>query len=200
MVTPYNMDTLTSLFSSRGKAQLLRLLFGLDERRLHVREIERQSGLALGTVQQELKRLAGLGIIGSQSDGNRRYYTANREHPLYPDLRNIVLKTSGLADVLRQALSHKAIQVAFVFGSIARGEEEARSDIDLMIIGAIGLRQVSRLLAGAGEKLGREINPHTFTEQEFRRRKKSRDHFLASTLSSPRLYITGSDHELEAMG
>lgn len=194
------MSTLADILSSRVKAEVFRLLFGVEGAPLHLREIERQSGLAVGTVRQELGRLAELGLIEKRADGNRRLYTANRQHPLYPDIHNLVLKTSGLADVLRDALAgEKGIRVAFVFGSVARSSEQAHSDIDLMVIGSIGLRALTRHLSGMTAKLGREINPHVFTVEEFLRRRKSRDHFLSTVLAEPRIFVIGSDHELETV-
>ena len=196
----HNMSALAKILSSRVKAEVFRLLFGVGVQRLHLREIERRSGLAVGTVRQELKRLAQLGLVDEQPDGNRTYYSANRQHPLYPDIHNIVLKTSGMVDVLRDALQGEPIDVAFVFGSIARGEEQPHSDIDLMVIGSIGLRQLSRCLTGVSEMLGREINPHILTAEEFRARKLAGDHFLSSVLATPRLFMIGCEHELETMG
>jgi len=112
-----------------------------------------------------------------------------------------VLKTSGLADVLHGALQkEKRIRVAFVFGSIAQAREQAHSDIDLLVVGDIGLREVTKLLSGAAGKVGREINPHVFTPVEFLRRKRASDHFLKSVLSEPRIFIIGDEHELGAMG
>ena len=94
-----------------------------------MREIERRSGLADATVRQELKRLTRLGVVEPRRDGNRTYYHANTEHPLYPDIRNMVLKTSGLADVLLEALKHPGVRIAFVFGSMARSNAKAGSDV-----------------------------------------------------------------------
>lgn len=195
------MSTLADILSSRVKAEVFRLLFGLGSAPLHLREIERQSGLAVGTVRQELGRLASLGLVEKTADGNRRLYTANRQHPLYPDIRNLVLKTTGLADVLRAALANEpAIRLAFVFGSIASGGAQAHSDIDLMVIGTIGLRALTRRLSGLAAKLGRELNPHIFSVEELLRRKKARDHFLSTVLAAPRIFIIGNDHELETVG
>jgi len=129
------MDILTEILSSKVRAEIFRLLFGLSDNRLHTREIERRSGLTIGTVQQELKKLSKLGLVNRQKDGNRIYYEANRMHPLYIEIHRVVIKTVGLADVLRQALNDERIQWAFIFGSIARGEETEKSDIDLMIVG-----------------------------------------------------------------
>jgi predicted nucleotidyltransferase len=194
------MNTLAELLSSRVKAEIFRLLFGGADGELHVREIERRSGLADATVRQELKRLTRLGVVEPRRDGNRTYYHANTDHPLYPDIRNMVLKTTGLADVLREALIHPGIRLAFVFGSIARSDGKAGSDVDLMVIGTISLRQLGKLLSGIGTKLGREVNPHVLTPEEFLKRRKIRDHFITTVLSEPRLFVIGSEDELKAMG
>jgi DNA-binding transcriptional ArsR family regulator len=194
------MNVLAEFLSSRVKAEVLRLLFGVGARELHVREIARQSGLADATVRQELRRLTRLGLIEARRDGNRTCYGANRRHPLYPDLRNLILKTSGLGDVLRQALSHPGIRLAFVFGSLASGTEKPQSDVDLLVIGTVGLRQLTRLLSGIGTTLGREINPHVMTAEEYVRRKKARDHFLTTVLREPRLFVIGDEDELAGVG
>src|SRR5229473_886799 len=185
MVCQIVLTNLIDIVSSRVKAELLRLLFGLRQPELHLRELVRQSGLSLGTVQQELRRLTRIGLVTARRDGNRVYYQANQEHPLYADLRNVVLKTNGLVNVLRQALQVKDVQLAFVFGSIARGEARPESDVDLMVITPLGLRRIARMLAHVGEELGREINPHVMAREEFARRKRSGDHFVSSLLDAP---------------
>jgi DNA-binding transcriptional ArsR family regulator len=194
------MNALADLLSSRGRAEIFRLLFGAQDRELHVREIERQSGLADATVRQELKRLARLGLIEARRDGNRIYYRAQKQHPLSLEIRNLVLKTTGLVEVLRDALAHDDIRVAFVFGSLASGAERAHSDVDLMVIGSIGLRQLTKLLSGVSARVGREVNPHIMTIGEFKKRREARDHFLTTVLAAPRLFVKGNEHELEAMG
>src|SRR5262245_2635317 len=135
------MMTLVDIVSSRGKAELLRLLFGIEKREFHLRELARQSRLALGTVQQELARLLRVGLVTSRKDGNRVYYRANANNPVYTDLRSIVLKTAGLVDGLREALGDSGVEVAFVFGSVAKESAEPGSDVDVMIIGSVGLRR-----------------------------------------------------------
>jgi predicted nucleotidyltransferase len=194
------MSDLAEILSSKVKAEIFRLLFGVSDRELHLREIERQSGLTVGTVQQELQRLTRLGLIAARKDGNRLCYSANRSHPLYPDIRNLVLKTTGLVEVLRHALRDKGIVVAFVFGSIASQADQPHSDVDLMVIGQTGLRKLSQMLSGVSERIGREINPYAMTVAEFAKRKAARDHFLSNVLASPKLFVTGTEHELETMG
>jgi predicted nucleotidyltransferase len=194
------MNRLAELLSSRARAEIFRLLFSGTGEELHVREIERRSGLNDSTLRQELRKLVRLDLVQSRRDSNRVYYRAKTESPLYPEIRNLVLKTSGLSDVLKSALTDKRIRVAFVFGSIARGEEKAGSDVDLMVIGQLGLRDLSRLLSGIEEKIGREVNPHVLREEEFRKRIRAKEHFVSSVMETPKIFIIGSERELEAMG
>ena len=194
------MNRLAELLSSRARAEIFRLLLSGTGEELHVREIERRSGLNDSTLRQELRKLVRLDLVQSRRDSNRVYYRAKTESPLYPEIRNLVLKTSGLSDVLKSALTDKRIRMAFVFGSIARGEEKAGSDVDLMVIGQLGLRDLSRLLSGIEEKIGREVNPHVLREEEFRKRIRAKEHFVSSVMETPKIFIIGSERELEAMG
>ena len=194
------MNRLAELLSSRARAEIFRLLLSGTGEELHVREIERRSGLNDSTLRQELRKLVRLDLVQSRRDSNRVYYRAKTESPLYPEIRNLVLKTSGLSDVLKSALTDKRIGVAFVFGSIARGEEKAGSDVDLMVIGQLGLRDLSRLLSGIEEKIGREVNPHVLREEEFRKRIRAKEHFVSSVMETLKIFIIGSQRELEAMG
>ena len=194
------MNRLAELLSSRARAEIFRLLLSGSGEELHVREIERRSGLNDSTLRQELRKLLRLDLVQSRRDSNRVYYRAKTENPLYPEIRNLVLKTIGLADGLKSALVDTRIRVAFVFGSIARGEEKAGSDVDLMVIGQLGLRDLSRLLSGIEEKIGREVNPHVLNEKEFRKRVQANEHFVSRVMESLKIFIVGSHHELEAMG
>lgn len=195
------MGLLAEILSSNMRAEIFRNLFGNEKQSLHLREIVRRTGFAVGTVQQEIKKLQRLDIITRIKDGNRIYYKANTNHPLYSDISNLVLKTNGLSDLLKKALSSETkIKIAFVFGSFARKEEKAISDVDLMVIGDIGLRKLTGLLMDISNKLGREINPYRLSVGEFIKRKKEQDHFLQDVLKSPKIFIIGTEDELKAMG
>ncbi len=194
------MNRLAEILSSRARAEIFRLLFRKTGEELHVREIERRSGLNDSTIRQELHKLVRLDLVQSRRDSNRVYYRAKTENPLYPEIRNLVVKTSGLSDVLRSVLKDTRIRVAFVFGSVARGEEKAGSDVDLMVIGQLGLRDLSRLLSGIEKKIGREVNPHILREDEFRKRVRAKEHFVSSVMESSKIFVIGSQDELEAMG
>jgi len=194
------MSTLSKILSSNIRAELFRLFFGVRDQELHMREIERQTGFAIGTIQTELKKLAALDLIVKRRDGNRVYFAANPNHPMYPEIRGLVLKTNGLADLLKEAIGRNdGIRIAFAFGSIAEQREQSQSDVDLMVIGDLGLRQLTKLLSGMTEKIGREINPHVVSEKEFAKRIQAKDHFMTSVLSAKKLFIVGSENDLKKL-
>ncbi len=193
------MNLLEQLFCSRVRAGIFRVLFGLRGCEVHLREIQRQTGLSLGTVRQDIRKLSRMGIVTERRDGNRLYYAGNAAHPLHPDIRQLVLKTVGLADILSSALNHQDIRCAFVFGSVAADCAGAQSDIDLLVIGGIGLRKLSSLLSGLTQTLGREINPHVFTPAEFSRRVLEKEHFITTVMKSTRIFVNGTQDELETM-
>ncbi|MBI3890674.1 MAG: ArsR family transcriptional regulator [Candidatus Wallbacteria bacterium] len=193
------MRFLEELFLSKTRAEVFRLLFALRQKELHVRAIERESGMTVGAVREELRKLLAMDLVVSRRDGNRLYYAANTDHPLYGDLRSLVLKTDGLAGLLREALGSAQIDLAFVFGSMAAGAERGRSDVDLMIVGSIGLRETSRLLAGLSERIGRDINPIVMDAEEFHARRNTQDAFIENVLSKPKLFVVGGPRELDAL-
>ncbi|TDI34063.1 MAG: ArsR family transcriptional regulator [Acidobacteria bacterium] len=194
------MDLLPGILSSRVRAEIFRLLFGLQEQELHVREIARRANLSEAAVRQELKQLELVDLAVSRKSGNRRYYRANPGHPLYIDIHRLVLKTSGLVEVIGAALVDANVELAFVFGSLAEGRPAAESDVDLMVIGSFGLRKLSSLLSGVGLTIGREVNPHVLSRAEYRRRFEDGDHFVTNVLGGPKLFVMGTEDDLAAMG
>jgi predicted nucleotidyltransferase len=182
------------------RAALFGIFFGLRRRSVHMRELERLTEFAIGTIQQELKKLVSMNLLKRTRDGNRVYYEANIFHPLYPEIHRMVLKTTGLTDLVKKALEGNAkIMIAFIFGSIATGTEKAESDVDLMVIGDVGLRRLTNLLSGVPGQIGREINPYTLSSEEFRRKKVEGDHFLTTVLSEQKIFVIGSEDELNRM-
>ena len=162
--------------------------------------MERQAGLSHSTIRQDLQKLVKLDLVTTRRDGNRLYYRANTDHPLYPEIRRLVLKTSGLVEILKRILGREDINLAFIFGSLASSKERAASDVDLMVIGSVGFRTLTSKLIEASDQIGREINPHPFTVEEYQRRKEKGDHFLSNVLESPKLFIIGTENDLAAMG
>jgi uncharacterized protein len=193
------MDILSEILSSRIRAAIFRLLFGFDAKEIYMRDLERRSGFSIGAIQAELKKLLRFELLEKRKDGNRIYFQANKNHPLYSDLRNLVFKTNCLIDIIKDALiDSDAIKYAFIFGSFARNEETASSDIDLMVIGDLTLRHLTGMLAGLSDKLNREINPHCLGEQDFIRRKNAGEPFINRICEESRLFIIGNENDFKA--
>ncbi len=158
----------------------------------HVRQLVRLTGLAPRTVQQEIEKLVEAEFLVERRSGNRRYLRANERHPLYTAVREIVLKTAGLGDILRDSLGTDGIDFALVYGSIAAAEPKAGSDIDLLIVGSLGLREAVRRLQPAQDALGREINPNVWNRSEYDRRRRKKDPFLSRVLAGPTIPVIGT--------
>jgi predicted nucleotidyltransferase len=139
-------------------------------------------------------------ILHQRRDGNRVYFQANPDCPFLPELQGLLVKTTGMVDVLHEALTPfaKRIHWAFIYGSVARAEELATSDVDLMIIGKLGLAELAPALRHAERRLSRAVNPTLYTCAEFATKLRARDHFLASVLAGARLFLLGDPHELAA--
>lgn len=175
------------------RQQVLALLLMMPQQRWYLRDIARQTGLALGTVRRELVGLESAGIVTQVRDGNRTYYQANPKCSLLPELTGLMRKTVGLADVLRDALSSLADQLdlAFVYGSQASGKAQASSDIDLFVVSDADNMRVHRAAGKAEEQLGVPVNYTLLTRREFATRQKEKAGFLARVLAGPKILIAG---------
>ena len=186
-----------SLFSKTRQALLGLLYARADEEHLQESLIQ-LAGLGRGTVQRELEFLARAGVVRRTVRGRQVYFQANSESPIYAELRGLVAKTGGVADTLRAALARLAerIQVAFIYGSVARGQERRASDVDVMVIGEVSFAEASEALGGAQKSIGREVNPSVYAPEDFRAKLAAKHHFLSSVLKSERIFLIGSDREL----
>jgi predicted nucleotidyltransferase len=195
-------DAASLLFPATYRRQVLALLLLHPERKLHVREIARLTGTTPGTLNKELARLYEAGLLDRERVGNQLQYSANRAHQIYPELASILRKTVGLADVLIEALAPLAekIEVALVFGSIARGTETVGSDIDVLIIGAVDFGPVVDLVHPIQQQLGREVNPKVYSVREWRAKLKAKDSFVTEVLAQPKIFLIGTEHELAELG
>jgi predicted nucleotidyltransferase len=191
---------LAELFTSKTRAEFFRILFGLNSGEFHLREIERRSGLTIGTIRKEAEKLVGLDLIVKRIDGNRTYYQANKAHPIYKTIRELVMKTSGIQEVIKKAFKEQNVDFVFLFGSVVNGNLKPESDVDLFVIGNPGLRKTCKILQKPAEDIGREINPHVMKLAEFVRRKKENEHFVTRVLESPILMIVGKENELRKLG
>jgi predicted nucleotidyltransferase len=151
------------------------------------------------SLQREVDALSKAGILQQWRDGRRVYLKADALSPIFPDLKSLFAKTTGLVPVLEQALEELGdrVEVAFVYGSIARSEEVSESDIDLMIVGAAGLSEMVPVLKSAEALLGRPICPTVYSTEEFGRKARAKDHFLSTVLDGAKQFVKGSEHELE---
>lgn len=194
------MTSLTALFP-KARAEILRLLFEDPSRELHLRDVARLARLTPAALQREASALAKQELLSVRRDGNRVYYRANTDHPLFPDLRGLVIKTAGIAAALRQALHPmEDVEVALIFGSTASGLAGSHSDVDLLILGRAGLRKIAPALRKSAESLGREINPVCYTPTEWRDKSAHGDALVARILAEPKLWLKGGPDALAAMG
>lgn len=180
-----------SLIGSKARRRILAKTLLAPDREFYLRELARATGLALRSVQIEIDNLVKTGVLLERRSGNRRYLRANEGHPFFSPLRELVAKGDGLVGIVRDALGTKGVDFALLFGSVAAGTARAESDIDLLIVGDLGLREAVRRLAPLYEQLGREIHPIVWTKTEFHERRNAEDHFLMSVLYGPHLEVIG---------
>ncbi len=179
--------------------RVLGLLFGQPARRFQSAELIRLAGSGTGATHRVLKRWAESGLVRVSTQGNQKYYQANAESPVFEELAALVRKTVGLIGPLREALAHLAdrIQAAFVYGSVASGEDQAGSDIDLMVISEeLDYQTVFEAVQQAEQRLGRSVNPNMMTLAEWQRRREQRDSFAARLEQKPKLFVLGSEDDI----
>ncbi len=187
-----------ALFSGTQQ-RVLAWLFGQPERSFYATELIGLAGAGSGAVQRELARLAQSGLVTARAVGNQKHYQANPEAPIYAELCGIVQKTVGLAEPLREALAPLAarIRAAFVYGSIAKREDTASSDIDLMLISDdLAYSDLYAALEEVSTRLGRTVNPTIYTPQELAKRVKRKEVFATRVLAQPKLWLIGGEDAL----
>jgi uncharacterized protein len=195
-----NNPVASALFSKNRRA-ILALLFGHPDRQFYLRQISRACGGGLGAIQRELGQLVNAGIIEREVRDKQVYFKASENCPVFEELKGLVVKTAGVADVLRISLAPLSdnIILAFVYGSVARGSHKRQSDIDLIIVGNVSFAIVVQSLAGAQESLSREVNPVVYSPKEFQSKITAGRHFLSSVMKKEKIFIIGDDNELERL-
>jgi len=190
--------TLGALITSRARVEILKLLFLNPGDRRYLREVASLTHQPLQAAQRELARLEAAGLLTATTEGNRKYFQANRDSPIFPEIKGLLVKTVGLGDLFRQHLQDKrdSIVLAFIFGSYARGTESSSSDIDLIVIGEITGRHLSRLLAPVRRASGREINTVCMKPAEFRAKARQKNSFLGEILREPKIFLIEGENEL----
>lgn len=192
----YEATGLGSVLFGKSRLAILCLLYLNADQRFYLRQIVETTQLGMGAVQREVRLLSKAGLIRREREGRHVYFRANRDCPIYEDLRSILVKTAGLVDVLRDRLSPLAdrCRVAFVYGSFAQGLDNAESDVDVMVIGDVTFAEVSDALGDLQTDLRREVNPTVYGVPEFK--EKIFTPFIASTIRKSKLFLIGNDDEL----
>lgn len=190
-------DLASLLFGAARRDVLAQLLMHPGES-LHVRELARLTGRAPGTLLRELNQLAEAGILTRTRIGNQVHFSADEACPIFEELRGIVRKTVGVADVLRAALEPLAprIRVAFVYGSLARGDERRGSDVDLLVVGGVSFAELVGAIQPAQRALRREINPNLIGEAEWGKRMSVSEPFLSRVMQGTKLFVVGGPDDL----
>ena len=189
---------LSAAIFTNSQSRLYSWLFGQPERVYHLNELRRLTGLGSASLQRELTRLTSAGLVDAQAVGNLRCFQANAKSPVYAELVALTRKIGGIVPVLREALQplQPNLLSAWVYGSVAKQTDTARSDIDVMLVGNhLLLSQVLAALEPAETQLGRKINPNCYSPQEFERRRLEPDSFVNRVLSLPTLLLLGDAHE-----
>jgi predicted nucleotidyltransferase len=197
------MGTYADALFTKTQQRVLAVLFGQSKRSFYANELIGLAQSGSGAVQRELARLEASGLVTTHRIGNQKHYQANHDAPIFEELRGIVLKTFGVADVLRTALAPlwPLVEVAFIYGSLARGTEHAGSDIDLMVIGLLPSNaELLEALSPAQAQLGRAVNPTLFTPDEFAQRVRDGKSFILRVLEQPKILVKGTEHDIFQIG
>ena len=192
-----NLPLGSALFG-RTRLLILSLLFLNDEESFYLREIIRIVKVGRGSVQRELSNLVKAGLITRSVIGNQVFYQANKEAPIFSEIKSMMVKTGGIAEVISPALSvlKDKIRIGFIYGSIVDGTDRATSDVDLLIIGKVSLRELVAALDKAQEAIGREINPIVYGVDEFREKLSAGHHFVDSVYGASKIFVIGDESEL----
>jgi predicted nucleotidyltransferase len=193
---------LADLLFGRTRGAILALLYGHADQSFYTRQIARQADASVGAVQRELENLSKVGLIVRSSLGSQVFYQANREAPIFREMQALVNKTIGIFSALQSALRPlaKRVLVAFVYGSVAREQETAQSDVDLMVIGKATLDEVLSRLTTVEKSVGRPINPTVYSVAEFKSKLASENHFLNAVLKGQKVFLLGDEDELRKVG
>jgi predicted nucleotidyltransferase len=198
-----NSTGLADALFSKVQQRVLGLLFVNADRSFYTNEIVRFVDSGIGVVQRELEKLVASGLVTTQKIGNQKHYQASRDTPIFEELRGIMLKTVGLSDILRVALlpiSNK-IQAAFIYGSVAKGSDTAKSDIDVFIVSDdLVFADLFNMLSPCEGKLGRPVNPSIYSKQELQRKLTEENAFISRVLEQPKVFLIGSADDLPASG
>lgn len=192
-------STLAALISPTRQG-VLTSLFLRPEKEWYLSELAASLGTGPSSLQREVDALVRVGILKKRVDGRRSYVKANEDSPVFPELRGLIEKTSGIVPMLREAVKRiKGLKAAFIYGSLARGEEGAESDVDLMLLGNVSTMELSPKLRAIEVAVGRQINPTVYSLHEFAKKVTEKNHFLRTVLKNKKIMLVGTENELESI-
>ena len=196
------MTSFARLFPNPSFVDVLILFLLHPDEEIYQSRIVSTTGRALMQVQRALRRLQETGLITKTKSGNRVYYKANRKHPGFEEIKKALLKTVIFGDTIKKALIplKKKIQFGFIYGSVARAEESPISDIDLFLVGDLGIRDVASILGNVSHQLEREINPTIYPLREFKKKLKEKNSFIIEVIHGAKIWLIGEENEFEKMG
>ena len=195
--------SLGDVLFTRTQQKVLGLLFGRPDESFYLNEIVRLAGLGKGTIKRELDQMHAAGVITLKRIGNQNHYQANRECPIFEELVAIARKTFGLVDIIKAALLEldSDIQWAFIYGSMAKGEDTASSDIDLMVVAnSLAYADLMTALSDAEHSLGRPVNPTIYDQAQLKRKLEEKNAFLIRVMEQPKLWIKGTEDDIREFG
>jgi predicted nucleotidyltransferase len=198
---PTESSALADALFPKVRQRVLAVLFGAPDRSFYANEVIALAQSGTGAVQRELAGLSEAGLLSVRKQGNQKHYQANASAPVFAELRSLVLKTIGLADVLRVALAPLAAQVdaAFIYGSVARQQDTAQSDVDVMIVSStLGYGEVFGALESATVALGRKVNPTLYTTADWTKRMEQDSAFVTRVWQQPKIWLIGTSEQLNA--
>jgi DNA-binding transcriptional ArsR family regulator len=192
-------STLAAIISPTRQA-VLTALFLRPDKAWYLSELAASLGTGPSSLQREIDALVRVGILEKRVDGRRTYIKANEDSPTFPELRGLIEKTSGIVPMLREAITRtKGLQIGFIYGSLARGQEGAGSDVDLMLIGAVSTMDIGPKLRTVEKAVGRQINPTVFSLDEFSKNLAQKNHFLRTVMRNKKIMLVGTEDELETI-
>ncbi|MDH5388536.1 MAG: nucleotidyltransferase domain-containing protein [Gammaproteobacteria bacterium] len=197
------MSKLSEALFTTTQRNVLSLLYAHPEKSYYTKEIIRLTGMGVATIKRELDRMLAAGILTFTKIGNQHHYQANTECPIYEELLSIVSKTFGIAEVIRSALKPIDIKIdmAFIYGSIAKNTETASSDIDLLVASdSLAYADLMAVLISAEKSLGRPINPSIYTNEQIKTRLKENNAFITKVMEQPKIWIKGSENDIKETG
>ncbi len=185
----------------KARRDILAATYGQPDRWWYLSELAQQFNTTPSSLQRELQSMVSSGILRRKRDGRRTYFQAESASPIFGELRGIIVKTLGVEGALKEVMAKfgDRIACAFLYGSVARRQEHALSDVDLIIIGSVGLSELSPLLRMLEKQFGREINVKCYSPVEFREKVEDENHFVTSVLKGEKTFLKGGEDELESL-